>query len=236
MADAYEEDDLVSTPAQIGGGRQSFVDYITSFTSTEKAQIMNLLQYGGLLVIPILGLLKLMKLYIPNDPSQLKATSELIIEVVLQLSVIIVAFFFIHKLVVYVPTYSQVDYDNFSLMSGMLPLFFLMFTLDTKISEKMNTLFDRLLGALGLIKEPMTTKKEQKRGGVDTNSDETTEISRLVDSFPTKRDPPSFMKEEMPNMMPQGGNNGGSENAGPENFSNFDGPSAANEFIGGSPF
>lgn len=143
---------------QSGGSSEntSFMTYMTSFSSKEQSQLMNLLQYGGLCIIPLLALLKLMKAYIPNEPSQLKPTTELIIEVVLQLTVIIVAFFFIHKMVVYLPTYSQQEYDSYSLMSGIIPLFFLMFTLDTKISEKMNTLFDRLLSVLGIVKEPMT--------------------------------------------------------------------------------
>tara|TARA_B000000557_G_scaffold252864_1_gene241396 strand:- start:716 stop:1180 length:465 start_codon:yes stop_codon:yes gene_type:complete len=94
-----------------------------------------------------------------NNP--LKPTSELVFEVLIQLIVILVAFFFIHKLVLYFPTYSQVNYESFSLLSGMLPLLFLMFTLDTKISEKLNVLFDRLLEMLGIIKEPYEDNKEK---------------------------------------------------------------------------
>lgn len=156
--DAEELDNL-----QSGGSSEntSFMTYMTSFSSKEQSQLMNLLQYGGLCIIPLLALLKLMKAYIPNEPSQLKPTTELIIEVVLQLTVIIVAFFFIHKMVVYLPTYSQQEYDSYSLMSGIIPLFFLMFTLDTKISEKMNTLFDRLLSVLGIVKEPMTHEGDE---------------------------------------------------------------------------
>lgn len=153
---------------QFGGGsyeKTSFVNYMSSFSSKEQSQLLNLLQYGGLSILPILTVLKLMKTYLPNEPSQLKPTSELIIEVVLQLTIIVVTFFFIHKMIVYLPTYSQQEYDSYSLMSGILPLFFLMFTLDTKISEKLNTLFDRLLLSLGIIKEPMVEGNE--------NSDET---------------------------------------------------------------
>ena len=153
---------------QLGGSNndKSFVSYITSFSSTEKAQIMNIAQYCGISIIPLLAVLKIMKIYMPiNNP--LKPTSELVFEVILQLVVILVAFFFIHKLVLYFPTYSQVNYENFSLLSGMLPLLFLMFTLDTKISEKLNVLFDRLLGMIGIIKEPMEDEEDAKK---DSNS------------------------------------------------------------------
>lgn len=164
--DAEELDNI-----QSGGSSEntSFMTYMTSFSSKEQSQLMNLLQYGGLCIIPLLALLKLMKAYIPNEPSQLKPTTELIIEVVLQLTVIIVAFFFIHKMVVYLPTYSQQEYDSYSLMSGIIPLFFLMFTLDTKISEKMNTLFDRLLSVLGIVKEPMTDEGHEGHEATEEN-------------------------------------------------------------------
>ena len=102
-----------------------------------------------------------------NNP--LKPSSELIIEVIVQLIVILVSFFFVHKLVLYIPTYSQVNYEKFSLLSGMLPLLFLMFTLDTKISEKLNVLFDRLLEMLGLLKEPLDEdeQNENKQEGAN---------------------------------------------------------------------
>ena len=165
MSDNYEEDDMIdpTMPVQSGGSNsdKSFVEYMTSFSATEKGQVMNLVQYCGIAVVPLLALLKLMKMYMPiRNP--LKPTSELIFEVVIQLLVILVAFFFIHKFVLYFPTYSQVNYDGFSLLSGMLPLLFLMFTLDTKISEKLNVLFDRLLSMLGLIKEPYGEQEEEE--------------------------------------------------------------------------
>ena len=172
MNDTFDAD-MDASPNQIGGGfeQASFMSYMTSFSSKEQSQLLNLLQYGGLSIIPILTLLKIMKIYLPNEPSQLKPTTELIIEVVLQLTIIIVAFFFIHKLVVYLPTYSQEGYDSYSLMSGILPLFFLMFTLDTKISEKLNTLFDRLLNILGVIKEPYCGGNQSSENHNKNNND-----------------------------------------------------------------
>jgi len=165
MEETLEDEELnTGEPFQSGGDNndKSFVSYITSFSATEKAQLMNIVQYCGISVIPLLAVLKIMKIYMPvNNP--LKPTSELVFEVLLQLIVILVAFFFIHKLVLYFPTYSQVNYENFSLLSGMLPLLFLMFTLDTKISEKLNVLFDRLLGMIGIIKEPMEDEEDAKK-------------------------------------------------------------------------
>ena len=54
----------------IGGGvmkKSSFVEYITTITSRDKSQILNLLQYGGLTIIPILIILKCMKQFEINN-------------------------------------------------------------------------------------------------------------------------------------------------------------------------
>lgn len=213
----------------------SFLNYITSFSSKEKAQMYNLMQYGGLVIIPILIVLKLMKQYIPpSDP--FKSSTELLIEVVLQLIVIVLSFFFIHKLVLYVPTYSKVEYENINLLSGILPLFFLMFTLDTNISEKLNVLFDRLLTIIGLKKEGMDGKEQEETNKGDTIVPQLSQQTisqcgsntmmnspmenRLIDGHPTKREIDPMLTSQ---MMPQNGSE----------MMMQDEPMAANSIFGG---
>jgi hypothetical protein len=214
--------------------KSSFFDYITTITPNEKTQLMNLIQYGGLTILPILLVLKLMKLYVPSE-DPFKASTELVIEVLVQLIVIVVSFFFIHKLVVYLPTYSGREYDKFSLLSGLLPLFFLMFTLDTKLGEKLNILLDRLLFALGIKKEPFEEGQETQKGDrptpkTTTNTQaqsgaSTSFENRMIDGFPTKREPMVSMGDTNP-MMPS---------CGGEMFQTEE-PMAANSVLGGSTF
>ena len=219
----------------------SFIDYITTTTSNEKSQLLNLIQYGGLIIIPLLIILKLMKLYVPpEDPY--KSSTELLVEVVVQLVVIIVAFFIIHKLVLYVPTYSKVEYDNISLLSGILPLFFLMFTVDTKLSQKTSLLFDRLLFAIGLKKEAFDDEIQEgntgKRVGGETSSIQVaqcgsnTQLDAGIDDrlgvLPTKRDPGNEMNQ------PQ--QQGGMDTAINGSFMDDQGPMPANSVLGGSAF
>lgn len=211
---------------QIGGSdkNKSFVDYITSFSLTEKAQMMNLIQYCGIAVLPLLAVLKFMKIYMPIS-NPLKPTSELVFEVIVQLIVILVSFFFIHKLVLYFPTYSQVNYENFSLLSGMLPLLFLMFTLDTKISEKLNVLFDRLLTMVGLVKEPFDKESEgEEKMNKPKNVNSASESHNMQQTMP----PPQMQTtsiEELSGLSPM---SGGLQGSGIETFDN--GPLPANMF------
>ena len=205
--------------------KMGFVEYITTFSNNEKAQVLNILQYGGLAVLPLLILLKIMKMYVPEE-DPLKGTPELSIEVLLQLGFILVAFFFIHKLVLYLPTYSNVEYEHLNLMSVILPVFFLMFALDTGIGSKLNILFDRLLLGVGIKKEPMENEKGNgKKNGLMVGESTTRTLSneqisqqqdpmasRLIEGFPTKREP----QTQEPMMMMQ------------------QEPLAANEMFGGS--
>lgn len=212
----------------------SFFDYITTLSSSEKSQILNMVQYGGLSVIPLLVVLKFMKLYVPEEDPY-KSSTEILIEVVLQLIVILVALFFIHKLVVYVPTYSNTEYEKVCLLTVILPLFFLMFTLDTKVSEKLNILFERLLVMIGLKKEGM--EEAERVGGEST--------TRVVENSPHHHQPPPSLPQQHANpvldnptqrgmtdsMIPQGG--GMQENMQVDMMNNVE-PMASNAF--GSPF
>lgn len=180
----------------------SFFEYITTVSGKEKALLTNILQYGGLSILPILVLLKLLKMYVPEE-DPLKGSPEIAIEVLIQLGVIMIALFFIHKLVIYVPTYSKVDYEHINLLTIVLPLFFLMFAMDTNVSAKLNILFDRLLIALGIKKENYENQTGESKNDRPSTKTSTTTMSqhdygvhstdpvasRLIDGFPTKREP-----------------------------------------------
>lgn len=165
-------DEVPTTRKQLGGLKPGFFEHMTTFSDNEKAQVLNLLQYGGLIILPLLILLKFMKMYIPEeDPT--KGSPELLVEVALQLGLILVVFFLVHKMVCYVPTYSKVEYGNLNLLHVVLPLFFLMFALDTNVAQKLNVLFDRLIIALGIKRENFENeKKENKKEGMNGGGSE----------------------------------------------------------------
>lgn len=149
-----------------GGGKpsiahgQSFLSYMATITETDKLQIMNLGQYILLAIVPITILLKLLKMFTPiEDPS--KGSVELLVEVVAQLLVIVTAMYFIHKMIVYLPTYSKKAYENVNLLTMVIPFVFILFTLETNIGDKVNTLLERAMAFVGLSKEPMAEMQEE---------------------------------------------------------------------------
>ena len=167
--ESYSDTNMSSTNSQPSSLKSSggasldvgFVEYITTISSNEKAQMLNLLQYGGLALVPLLILLNVMKMYVPEEDPE-KGTTELVIEVVVQLSIVLLALFFIHKLILFVPTYSKVQYESVNLLTIVLPLLFIMIAMETNVSHKLNTLFDRLLMLVGLKKEGYEGQPQQQ--------------------------------------------------------------------------
>lgn len=131
---------------------KSFFSYMFSLNSNEKNDLINMLQYSVLAIIPIIIVLKLMKKYIPSEDDK-KASIEILIELVLQLIIIFASFWFIHKLIAFIPTYSKAAYPHFSIIQLIIPITFILFSMNSSISEKGTILLNRILVAVGVVKE-----------------------------------------------------------------------------------
>lgn len=147
------------------GGEQieneSFVSYMTKMSDGDKSELLNIGQYVLIAIIPLLLVIKLMKMFLPEyDPS--KGNIELLIEVVLQLFAIFILFWFIHRFILFIPTYSKVSYSSMNLFNVIIPFIFILFTLETNISKKSNLLLNRVLLYLGLQKEMYTEEKDSE--------------------------------------------------------------------------
>ena len=138
---------------------QGFVKYVFSLNDKEKNELMNIFQYMILAIIPLVLVLKFMKHFIPHE-DQSKGSAELLLEVLFQLSVIFVSFYFIHRIICYIPTYSQMNYPDFSFIYIILPTLFILFTMQTKLGSKINTLNNRLFKTLGIDKDEELVNKE----------------------------------------------------------------------------
>lgn len=144
-----------------GGSGGSFVEHMTNLSSLEKNELLNMTQYILLAIIPLSLFLKVMKMYVPEGDDE-KNSIEIVIEVVVQSIAIFVVFFFIHKWVMFFPTYSKAPYSNLNLIQIILVVLFLMLCMKNAFSEKVAILLDRGLSALGLKEEPKKEKEREK--------------------------------------------------------------------------
>jgi hypothetical protein len=122
--------------------KKTFFNHVFSQTEEGKAEILNVVQYSMLGVIPVLVLNKLIQRFIPEaDPE--KSTLELLVEIFIQLIVMFCGIIIIHRIITYMPTYSGFKYENLTLTNVILAFLIIVLSIQTKLGIKVNILFDR---------------------------------------------------------------------------------------------
>jgi len=174
---------------------EGFIKSVFPFDEAQKATLLNILQYTILAIIPIILLLKLIKNYVPEVDDD-KGSLVILVEVVGQIFVMFLALYFIHKIIVYIPTYSNVGYGDVNLISVILPTIFIIITMQTKVGEKVQLLIDRLMD---VYDGQTNSKKDDKHRQTSQGQVRVTQpISQQVSSMPPPP-PPS----QMTNMKSQ---------------------------------
>ena len=218
---------------QLGGdgeGSKSFFSYMISLNPNEKNDLLNMLQYSVLAIIPIIIILKLMKKYIPSENDK-KASIEILIELVLQLMIIFASFWFIHRLIAFIPTYSTVPYPHFNIIQLVIPITFILFSMNSSISEKATILLNRALVAVGIVKENCD-EEEQVRKPNPNVAVVPPSLVPMVSNQEATRGVPMYDQRQQPDpTFGPSGFQGQQQQYGIDN-----GPAPANEMLGGSPW
>ena len=121
-----------------------FFNYVFNFDDDNKANMLNMMQYVVLAVIPVVIILKVIKEYIPEEDDS-KGSFELTLEVVVQLTALFMGMWFIDRIVRYIPTYSGDSYHKFNAINFIIPLLIILVTMQTKLGAKINILVDRVV-------------------------------------------------------------------------------------------
>ena len=123
---------------------EGFFKYIFDFNETNKTNIMNMIQYAVLAFIPIILVLKVTKSYVP-EVNEDKGSLEILAESLFQVIFILLSFWFINRIITYIPTYSKKPYKEFNETTFIIGFVFIILTLQTKLGEKISILTDRVL-------------------------------------------------------------------------------------------
>ena len=144
--------------------RKSFLSHVFSMSEESNAEVLNVIQYSSMGVIPVVILNKLIHRFIPEaDPD--KSSLEILFEVFIQLVVMFCGVIFIHRMINYVPTYSGFKYDSLNLTNVVLAFLIIVLSIQTKLGIKVNILVDR---ALELWNGPTHNKEGMEEKGVRT--------------------------------------------------------------------
>jgi len=123
---------------------EGFLKYMINFDEQQKGELLNMLQYTVLCIIPIIVILKIIKNYVPEENDD-KGSLEIFAEVVAQILFIITSIWFINHLIRYLSPYSGVSYHKFNETNFILAFMLILITMQTKLGAKINILVDRVM-------------------------------------------------------------------------------------------
>lgn len=124
--------------------KNGFIQHVFNFDTNTKGELFNIIQYACLAIIPIIIMNKLIKNYIPEADYR-KDTLEIVIEVFGQLILLLGGIFFIHRIITYIPTYSGIAYQQINFINMILVFLVIILSLQTKLGEKVEILFERVM-------------------------------------------------------------------------------------------
>ena len=179
---------------QIELGPKSFFTHMTSFDKNQKAEYMNMVQYGFLALIPILLINKgIGELFSPNTED--KTTIELSLEVSVQLFILISSIYLVHRLVTYIPTYSEIPYSGIDFIGTVLGFILIIFSFQTHVNEKAQLIFQNVYS---MVTGHVSEERKEK---APTQAPSQAPI--LTPNAPTQATaPPEFLNQQAVQTMP----------------------------------
>ena len=123
--------------------KKGFFKHVFSFDDDDKGELMNIIQYAMLALIPVIILNKTMQRYVPEADEE-KGSVEISAEVIFQVIFMFFGIYLINKMITYVPTYGGVKYPDFNVTTIILASLVIVLSLQTKLGEKVSILVGRL--------------------------------------------------------------------------------------------
>lgn len=168
--------------------KEGFIGHVFNFNANAKEEMMNIVQYAILAVIPVVLLNKSIQRFIPEVDDE-KSSLEIVVEVVVQLIFMFLGIFFIDRLVTFVPTYSTKKYEPLSVINIILSMLVITLSLQTRLGEKVSILVDRVNEMWSGSSEEDGKKKKKKKRGTSVNSNASSQSNPV--SMPASSPPGS---------------------------------------------
>lgn len=140
-------EDITEIPLNKTNG---FIKHVFNFDTDTKKELLNIIQYGLTIIIPIIILNKSIKKYIPEVDEE-KGSLEIALEVVGQMIVLFFGIYLIHRVATYFPTYSGSEYKELNMFNMIAGFLVIVLSLQTKLGEKVEILTKRGLEMVGIV-------------------------------------------------------------------------------------
>lgn len=229
---------------------KNFFRHVFNFDDDSKTDILNIIQYALIAIIPVVILNKTIGRYVPESDDR-KGSLELSAEIIIQVIVTFMGLLIIHRIVTFIPTYSETKYPEFHIVYIVLAVLMITMSLQTKLGEKVSVLVDR---AMELWDGKSDTKKKNGKNTVKVSQPISGQVTgqqmnnaampqsgytdgTAISSLPTNDSSSQMQPQQLPNYdaMYRQDNTPlvGAATPGISQES-FGGPMAASEVLGGS--
>lgn len=116
--------------------------HVFRFDQEGKNEMMNIIQYALIAILPVVVLNKMTQKFIPEADDE-KSSVELTFEIIAQIVLMLIVMLFIHRFITYIPTYSGDKYPDHQLTNNILSMLVIILSLQTKLGEKISILVER---------------------------------------------------------------------------------------------
>ena len=140
--------------------KKNFFKHVFNFDDDSKSELLNIIQYALISIIPVIVLNKTLAKYVPEADKK-KGSLEISAEILIQIIVMFIGLLIIHRIITFVPTYSGAKYPDFSVVLIVLAVLMITLSLQTKLGEKVNILVERLQD----LWEGKTDENKKNKGG-----------------------------------------------------------------------
>jgi len=141
-------------------GKPGFFKHVFNFNDDSKSDMLNIVQYAAIALVPVVILNKAMQRFVPEADDE-KGNVEILAEIIGQVFIMFLGILIIHRIITFIPTYSGSKYANFDVTNIILAMLVIILSLQTKLGEKVSIIVDRIME---LWEGPKDTKKKGKKG------------------------------------------------------------------------
>lgn len=146
--------------------KDGFFNYVFNFDEDTKSTLLNIIQFSFLAIIPIVLINKGIQKFVPEADEE-KSSFEIVAEVLIQIAIMFIGIFYITRIIVFIPTYSECNYPELNTIVFIIPILLITLALQTKLGEKITILFERLND---LWEGKSNDKKKKKKNGSSSSS------------------------------------------------------------------
>ena len=125
--------------ASAGGG---FFKQVFKLNEDAQGEVMNMMQYVAIGFIPAILVIYGIRYYVP-DPDDDKGSLTILAEIFAQTFGMLLGIYFIHRIIIYFPTYSGIKYERFHIINILMVFVMILFSIKTKLGEKAQILVER---------------------------------------------------------------------------------------------